>query len=61
MDYETYCETYYKKHAVCPSCHSKYYEETLVGYTIIDEHSKDGNHIHCACGWKGIVHDLVEE
>ena len=53
---------YREKHCCCPTCGSKDFEETTVGYPILDpEKDKDINSVRCACGFTGIVHDLVPE
>jgi hypothetical protein len=49
-------DAYYLKHKCCPKCGSTHLLTTLVGYI-----GDDRNSAVCDCGWKGIVHDLVEE
>jgi hypothetical protein len=50
---------YYLAHSVCPTCGQDDIERTCIGYVFYDiEKFKDENRATCACGWKGIVHDL---
>lgn len=52
---------YYEKRKCCPKCFSTKFFQTDMGYVINSEKSKDENDCSCFCGWKGIVHDLVEK
>lgn len=54
-------DIYYSKHRYCPQCGGNAYMATMVGYNFESlETYKDKNRVTCPCGWKGIVHDLVE-
>jgi len=53
-------EQYDFDHAVCPKCFDNDFETTCMGIWR-DENGKlwDRNRVQCACGWKGIAHELV--
>lgn len=60
--YQELIHRYNSSHQKCPKCGGTDNCQTLLGY-ILDpndyDNYKDGNHVTCKCGWKGIVHDLV--
>jgi ArsR family metal-binding transcriptional regulator len=53
---------YKHRHAVCPQCGGKQFEQTCMGFIMTDlETHVDRNVCKCLCGWRGYVHDLVAE
>lgn len=51
---------YYEEHCCCPKCGSDDYASTYEGFVFIKGKSyKDENWCKCACGWSGIIDDLV--
>lgn len=53
---------YCKLHRACPSCGSDEVVTTCKGYIIVDvTRFKDENQVKCKCGWRGIVHDLLDK
>ncbi len=61
--YKELRDAYDLEHAVCPQCGSEPGERTCMGYVVLPgQKMQDRNHTSCtnpACGWKGIVDDLV--
>jgi len=51
-------KAYYEQHAACPNCRGIDIETTLCGYAV-DLGYPDNNRARCACGWIGVVHDMV--
>ena len=46
---------YYDEHECCPRCGEGPFETTTLGHIS----GTDQNPVNCACGWFGVVHDLV--
>lgn len=54
-------DMYEQMHRYCPSCGSGNIEMTCIGYVFADiETAVDRNKAMCGCGWRGIVHELVD-
>ena len=52
---------YHELHNSCPKCGSSHIISTLMGYIYDNlETFENRNEARCGCGWRGIVHDLVE-
>lgn len=62
MDYEKFMSEYNKSHKCCPKCGSSKVLVTFIGFIVnmakMNDY-KDRNSAECACGWKGIVDELV--
>lgn len=51
---------YYMDHSRCPACHGSNLEVTTRGFLPSRTgEMRDANRAECACGWQGIVHDLI--
>ena len=66
MDEYMDAKKYWSLHSKCPKCKSDMVETTLLflfesrNENGVYEVKKDRNCASCLCGWKGIVHDMVE-
>lgn len=53
---------YHNIHRCCPTCGSQDVETTCKGVIFTDlQTAVDNNRAVCACGWRGIVHELVPD
>lgn len=51
---------YHAQHEVCHVCGGDNYCTTCTcTFMVPGQEHRDNNHIICACGWKGIRHDMV--
>jgi hypothetical protein len=51
---------YYHIHKVCPKCKEVPHYQTYLGFINPSDENPDTNECVCKCGWRGLVHELIE-